>query len=303
MSWFAALLAQLLHAALMLAAAPLAEGLNAALQAALAGRTAPPPWQPWRDLARLSRKQAATAESASALPVLLLPLGFGAIAVAALLVPSFTLGMTFAPWSDLLAIAGLMALSRVSLVLAALDPGTAPPGLAAARYAALNWLAEPTVLLILLTLGLLGGTANLNLLIGLQRQGMLQPIAAAALAALALVLLAAASPDPAPWLTELAGPDLALARLTEALRLLVWLDLVGGLFLPLGMAQATGGILGWLPGLAAWAMRLLLLTAALAGLRRLCGQLRPVLASPLVAAAATLAAVAALLVLAGAVAP
>jgi formate hydrogenlyase subunit 4 len=303
MSVLAALLAQLLHAALMLAAAPLAGGLSATFQAALAGGTAPPPWQPWRDLIRLSHKQAAVAESASPLSRALLPLCFGAMATAALLVPSFTLGMAFARWSDLLAITGLMALSRAGLILAALDPGTAPPGLAAARSAALAWLAEPALLLALLTLGLLGGTTNLDLLIGLQLQGMLQPVAAVALAAAALVLLAVATPDPAPFLTEFAGPDLALAQLTEALRLLVWLDLLGGVFLPLGMAEPVSGPLAWAPGLAAWSVRLVLLSAALAALRRMFGRLQPRLVSPLVQAAAALGAVAALLVLASTVAP
>ena len=45
--------------------------------------------------------------------------------------------MAFAPQADLVAIAGLLALGRVVLVLAAMDAGTAPAGLAAGLLASL----------------------------------------------------------------------------------------------------------------------------------------------------------------------
>ena len=121
---------------------------------------------------------------------------FAATALAAALVPSFTLGMAFAPLSDLLVLGGLLAVARGVLALAALDAGTAPAGLAAARAASLACLAEPGIFLVILVLGLLGGTTNLDLLIGLQIQGMLQPVAAVALTAAALATLALAGPGP-----------------------------------------------------------------------------------------------------------
>ena len=111
------------------------------------------------------------------------------------------------------------------LALAALDAGTAPGGLAAARTASLACLAEPGMFLVILVLGLLGGTTNLDLLIGQQHQGMLQPPAAGALAAAALAALALAGPGPAGQTAEFSGGDLALVELAEALRKLVWLDL------------------------------------------------------------------------------
>ena len=51
------------------------------------------------------------------------------------------------------------------------------------------------------------------------------------------------------------GTDLAMSRMTGWLRRLVWIDLIGGIFLPVGMAGADSGPLAWLPGLACWAIK------------------------------------------------
>jgi formate hydrogenlyase subunit 4 len=290
--------AQALHIALMLTAAPAVAGLQRWADAALAGRTGPSPWQAWHDLARLARKHPALAENASPLFRAAPVACFAAMAVAAALVPSFALGMAFAPLSDLLVLAGLLAFARVALGLAALDAGTAPGGLAAARSASLACVAEPGMFLVILALGLLGGTTNLDLLIGQQHQGMLQPAAAAALAASALVALAVASPAAAAQTAEFSGADLAMVELAEALRILVWFDLIGALFLPLGMADQGSGLLAWIVGLLAWAARLVVLGGGLAALRCLTGSWRLDRASQVLGIAMVLGLLAALLVLA-----
>ena len=47
---------------------------------------------------------------------------------------------------------------------------------------------------------------------------------------------------------EFGGPDLALLEATDAMRLLVWFNLIGAMFLPFGMASAgrrPGRLVGW----------------------------------------------------------
>jgi formate hydrogenlyase subunit 4 len=224
------------------------------------------------------------------------------MAVAAALVPSFTLGMAFAPLADLLVLFGLLAFARATLALAALDPGAAPSGLAASRAASLACLAEPAVFLVILALGLLGGTTNLDLLIGQLHQGVVQPPAAAALAAAALVALAVASSDPTGQTTEFSGGDLALIEFAEALRVLVWFDLIAALFLPLGMAEQGAGPLGWIVGLLAWGVKLVALAGGLAALRCFAGRQRLGRAPQVLGIATVLGLLAALLALANAVA-
>lgn len=302
MSFLLASLSQVLHIVLMLAGAPAVLGLQRWTEARLAGRTGPDPRQPWRDLLRLARKQPALAENASPL-FRTAPLAcFAAMAVAASLVPSFTLGMAFAPLGDLLVLAGLLAFGRAVCALAALDAGTAPGGLAASRSASLACLAEPVMFLVILALGLMGGTTNLDLLISQQHLGMLQPPAAAALAAAALAALALAGAGLDGETTEFSGGDVALIELAGALRTLVWFDLIGAVFLPLGMASPGAGALGWAVGLVAWGARLVVLMGGLAALRCVTGRMRLAAAPQVVGIAAVLGLLAALLVLASAVA-
>ncbi|MFC7608625.1 hypothetical protein [Teichococcus aestuarii] len=65
---FPAIVTQLLHAALLLALAPLLVGVVRWLKARLLGRRGAHPFQPWRDLRKLLRKQPVLAEGASPSP-------------------------------------------------------------------------------------------------------------------------------------------------------------------------------------------------------------------------------------------
>ena len=65
MSTLGAILSQLLHVALMVAAAPLVVGCIRWLKARMMGRVGASPLQPWRDLAKLLRKRPVLAENAS----------------------------------------------------------------------------------------------------------------------------------------------------------------------------------------------------------------------------------------------
>ena len=73
---------------------------------------------------------------------------------------------------------------------------------------------------------------------------------------------------------EFSGRDLALIDMTEALRRLVWLNLIVALFLPIGMAPAGAGPGALLVGLVAWAVKLLALAAVLALLHTATARMR-----------------------------
>ncbi|MBN8903033.1 MAG: NADH-quinone oxidoreductase subunit H [Rhodospirillales bacterium] len=295
-----ALLAQLLHLGLMLAAAPLLAGLLHTLEARLDGRSGPPLLQPWRELRRLLRKQPRWADAASGLGRAAAPADLALVAAAAALVPSFCTGMAFDPVADLFVVFGFLGLARALRILAALDGGVAGGGLLAARRSRLMLFATVPALFAAFTLALLAGTSNLDLIVVLQREGLLQPASASALAAAALIGVVLAA-DPATEDPDLGGPPLAALRLAEALRLLVWLDLLSAAFLPIGMAEAADGPVAWAIGFGAWAVKLLALMAAPAVARRILGGHRPRAAAELLAAAGLLAIVAAVFALSSAV--
>ncbi len=268
MSTLLALAAQCLHIVLLVLAAPTVMGVLAWAESRVAGRPGPSWRAPWQDLARLRRKQMVRAESTSPLSTHAPLVGFAAIAVAAALVPSFTLGMLFGRLADLLVIGGLLALARITLALAALDEGTAAGGVAARRGMTLAVCTEPALLLVVLALGLAAGTTNVNLIAGLQQAHVVQPLSGVALAAAAVVLLAVVQHDAGmPEAAGFSASDLGLLRMAEALRLLVWIDLLGALFVPLGMASAQDFPTGWVVGLIGWAIRLVVAVGLLAGLR------------------------------------
>jgi formate hydrogenlyase subunit 4 len=280
MSLVIALLLQTVHVALLLAVAPLLVGLIRRLKARLVGRIGAPVLQPYRDLRRLARKQTVLAENASLLFRLAPQASFAATTAAAALIPSFALGMATAPVADLLVIAGLLTMARVILALAAMDVGTAFGGIGASREMTFSAFAEPALLLVFLTLMLLAGTTNLDVIAGLLRDGSFGLRVSLGLALVSTLAVAVAEngripvDNPASHLElgmvheamvlEYSGPDLALVEATEALRLLLWFSLIAAIFIPFGIAPDGGGVVAWAIGLAVWVPKMLGLALALA---------------------------------------
>jgi formate hydrogenlyase subunit 4 len=258
MSALVSLFAQILHMALLLLATPVVAGVMDWLDARLLGRSPPPVLLPWRDLVRLSRKTSVVPESASRVLTFAPAFALGTTLCVAALVPSFTLGTAFAPLADGLVVAGLLSVARVAVTLGALDTGNAASGMAAQHASALAVLTEPALLLLVFGLALMGGSFNLNLIIGQQHDGMLLPAAASALALTSLLALVFAdiSDTPAGLDLDYSGFNLAIFRITTWLRRLVWIDLIAALFLPIGIAEPDGSLWDWGVGLLSWLAKL-----------------------------------------------
>ncbi len=275
-----AILTQLLHAALMLLAAPLLTGVIRKVKARLLGRRGPSVLQPYRDLIRLLRKQPIVAENASALFTIAPAAGFAVVFTAVLLVPSFAHGMIGAPLADLLVIFGLLALARCIQALAAMDIGTAFGGIGASRDMAFATLAEPGIILVVLILAWLTGSTNLDLISLLFRDAAPGLRVSLGLGLIALIAISLAENARMPvdnpsthleltmvheaMLLEYSGRHLALMHAQAMLKLLLWMGLIGGIFFPFGSALPGAGPLAWLVGLGAWAGKTLVLAVLLA---------------------------------------
>ncbi len=269
MSIVLSLLAQALHLLLMMIVAPTAAGAADWLEARFAKRAGPPVLLAWRDLVRLSRKTSVQFEGMSVVSVIAPKVCLGATVSAAVLVPSFTLGMALSPLADLLVVISLMIVARLARAIAALDCGAALPGLAAQQDSAMAVLAEPALMLFAFTMALMAGSFNLEAIMIQQHDGLLAPTAAAALALTVLLALAFVDCEVGQSASDqmLGGTDLALSQLAAWLRRLVWIDLIGGLFLPMGIATADAGLLSWLIGLVCWLVKVIVFTLGLAALR------------------------------------
>ena len=302
MSLLLSLVAQILHLALMIAAAPLAAGVSDRLEAHISGRSGASVLLPWRDLVRLSRKTPAETDSGSVVLRYAPCAALGITLAAAALTPSFSRSMALSPLADILVIVSLLTSARVAMVLAALDAGAPDPGLAAQQSSALAVPAEAALIVLALAVALMAGGFNLDLIMGQARDGGLSPAAASAVGLAALLALAFV--DDGFSHTGLdraaAGNGLAMSRLTLWLRRLVWLDLVGALALPTGYATAGAGTLEWCIGLACWGGKLGVLILLLAAARATLGRLAARRSAEVAGLAALLAVLAAVMVLASA---
>ena len=134
--------------------------------------------------------------------------------------------------------------------------------MAASRTMLLGCLAEPALLLVLFVLALLAGSLDLDVIAAMQMEnGVDWRIGVGlALAATLLVALIDAMRREALAL-DLGGRDLALIEAADALRLLVWFNLIGAMFLPFGMARSDAGPVAWAVGIITWLVRTLLFAA------------------------------------------
>lgn len=269
MSALLAGVAQLLHVALVLAGAPLLRGVVAWLEARMAGRAGPSPLQPWRDLRRAMGQMPVLGEGASWLTRAAPGLRVAVLAVAAALVPGFTLHMALAPASDLLVLLGLLGLAQALGVLAALDEGASVPGQAAMGAAVRTAMGVPALLAVVAALALAAGDTSLPAVLELPRDEA--PGLLPALLPLGLALLLVAAGEAALPAGGLSGRHLALHEAAEGLRLMAWLGLAAALLLPPGLPAASADpaatVGGWLVFLPVWLVKLGVLAAGLAALR------------------------------------
>jgi formate hydrogenlyase subunit 4 len=262
------LLFQIFQFALTAALAPLATGLARKIKARLSGRIGPSPLQPYRDLWRLLQKQPMAAEAASPLFFASPVVAFVALWLASGLVPTFTTDLALAPTADLIALVALLAAARFATALGGLDVGTAFGGIGASRDMMIAALAEPAMLMVIFTLSLVAGSTALMPIVAFVLGGGVGVEISLSLALIALLLVAIAEngripiDNPATHLEltmvheamalEYSGRHLALVEAGQMVKLLLYLSLVGAVFLPWGIAVAATpdglmiGLLGYL---------------------------------------------------------
>jgi len=266
-----------LHAAGMLAAAPLLRTFIKKLKARLQNRQGPPLLQGYFDLAKLLRKEPIRSETASWIYVAGPRVYFAAAVSATTLVPVLVAGAPLEAAGGILLLVGTLALGRFALATAALDTGSPFGGMGASRDMTIAALAEPALMLGLFTSALAGGSLNLGVLVRtlLQQGPSFHPGDLLAFAGLFIIVIAETGripvDNPATHLEltmiheamvlEYAGPDLALVEWASAVKELLYLTLLVDLFMPFGIAT-SGAPAAMLVALLAWAGKVSMLAIA-----------------------------------------
>ncbi len=249
------IITQALELIAALAAAPLFLGWINQCRAWLQNRRPPSVLLPYRNIRKLFHKDAVVAENASALFRVAPYVVFGAMTLAAGIIPSMGTGLPFTTAADAIALVGLLATARVFLALAAMDIGTAFGTLGARREMMVGFLAEPALLMVIFVASLISATTALpDIAENLATQHLgLYPSLAFTAVAFTMVLLAenARIPIDNPathleltmiheaMLLEYSARHLALMEWASALKLFNYACIGFALFLPWGVS--TGG--------------------------------------------------------------
>jgi len=266
--------------------APLLVGLVRRTKASLAGRRGDPLLQVYTDLWKLARKGAVYSRTTTWVfrggPVVGLSC---ALAALTLLPMGGSPGLVAFP-GDLLLLAGVLALARFAMILAALDTGSAFEGMGASREAWFGALAEPALLLCLAALARVAHSGSLSRIeVALGPGAWAASSGTLALVSVALlgVLLAENSripfDDPATHLEltmvheamvlDHGGPDLAFIELAAALKLWVFASVLAGLIMPLRTGSAIFDDLAQIVGIAVIGIALGVVESTMARLRLL----------------------------------
>ena len=250
-----------LQTLLFIGGAPLLAGWIKRLKCHLQNRAAPSLLQPYRDLAKLFAKDLVLAHDASWIFRVTPYVVFGALLLAAAVVPLVAIPLPTAAIADVIVLVGFFALARFFQALAGMDIGTAFGGMGASREMTVASLAEPAMLMAIFTLTMTASTTNLSVAIQyiLNAGLVLRPSFLFALLSLAMVAVAETSripiDNPATHLEltmlheatvlEYGARHLALIDWAGMIKLMIYAVLISNIFLPWGIARHLT-----LPGLA-----------------------------------------------------
>jgi formate hydrogenlyase subunit 4 len=305
------LVTQALELVAALAAAPLFLGWVNQCRAWLQNRRAPSIWLPYRSIRKLFYKDAVIAEGASPLFRAAPYVVFGAMLIAAGIIPSMGTRLPLTVAADAIALVGLLATARVFQSLAAMDIGTAFGTLGARREMMVGFLAEPALLMVIFVASMISATTALPAIAeNLATQKLaLYPSLAFTAVAFVLVLLAenARIPIDNPathleltmiheaMLLEYSARHLALLEWAAALKLFNYACIGFALFIPWGISTGADSPVVLLASIPLLATKLVMTGAGLAVIETVSAKLR-VFRAPEFLASAFLFAVLGLLV-------
>ncbi len=255
-------------------ASPLCIGIIRKGKALMQNRRGASVWQPYRDLAKLMRKDEVIAYDASWIFRCAPYIVFAATLTAATAVPVISTLGTFTVIGDILMVVYILAIGTFFLALAGLDVGTAFGGTGASREMTMAALAEGAMIAVVIAVVVVTHSTHITMMsasINGSTPLEISPLVLA-FAAFFIVLLCenARYPfdNPATHLEltmiheamilEYSGKRLALMEWAAAIKLFVFISLAVNLFIPWGIATTTGGGT-LLIGVAAFAIKALVI--------------------------------------------
>jgi formate hydrogenlyase subunit 4 len=265
-----------LQVIVLVAAAPLIDGVIKRIKARFQRRIGPPLLQGYRDLAKLLVKESVHALPTSPIFRIAPVVSLTATVLAAATFPCILVDGV-ASTGDVIVALYLLALARFFTALAGLDAASAFGGLGSSRDVSIGAIAEPVAVIAILVLAAGVGSSTDGSALAAGADDMLSPWRILAGAAFFLVVLTECARVPVDnpathleltmiheaMLLEYSGAELALSTVAARIKQTVLLALLATVFFPIGMATtATPSAIGI--AVAAFAAKLLALAALIA---------------------------------------
>jgi len=243
----------MLQLIVVLIAAPLVNGIIRKIKSTIQHRKGLPVLQMYFDLFKLFRKDMVISENASWIFTASPYIFFVSVLTAFIFVPVVPQFFSFGFTGDAILVVYLLALGRFFLTLAALDTGSTFGGMGSSRELMISSLIEPSLIIIIFTLGLSSEAVSTSFqsiysVAGSLGTGILSPVYLLLFAAIFIVIIAETSripvDDPATHLEltmvheamilEYSGRYLALMEYGASLKQLLLITIAANVFLPFG---------------------------------------------------------------------
>lgn len=247
------ILIELVQAIVLIAIAPLMAGIVSKFKARMQKRIGASVFQPYRDLAKMFRKDSVTSRNCSwvfrAVPYVCM----ASMLVLAMMTPFIYTGV-LAPFGDLVAVVYLFTMFRFAMVLGGLEGGSTFGGMGSSREMMMSVLIEPALLLSIATLAVISGagTDMGGISANIAEMGVAAIVPALILAGASFMITLLAENARIPFdnptthleltmvheamMLEYSGRGLAMMELSSMMRLTIFMAMVGSLFFPWGIA-------------------------------------------------------------------
>ena len=276
----AVILTTLFQLLLILASAPLVTGIMKKTKARFQRRRGASVLQPYRDLAKLLKKEVVISPVASWLFRFTPYLVFSSTLVIALLVPTVVTPVPLHWMGDIITVVYLFALGRFFVALVGLDTGSAFGGLGSSREMSIASIIEPAMMLAIFTVAVTAGSTNLSVIVerlSNTPSSMINPAHLLAFSGLFIVAMAETGRVPVDnpathleltmiheaMILEYSGRYLAFIEWASQMKLVIFLALLSNMFFPVGMA-ATWSAQALAVGSAAFVSKVIILAVLVA---------------------------------------
>ena len=262
--------------------APLVNGIIKKIKALTQKRKGPPILQLYYDLIKLVKKDTVVSGTASWLFRAAPYITFASAAAAALFVPVSTNLNPVSFTGDVILMVYILAMGRFFMVLAGLDTGSTFGGMGSSREMMISSLIEPSLLVSLLTVGLVAKSTSVYEMMRVSASDTAmtgQPVYILVFLALFLILIAETAripvDDPATHLEltmvheamilEYSGRHLALMEFAASIKQLLFITLLANIFIPVdGIISAANPVLALLISLLFFIVKVVFISVLVA---------------------------------------